>query len=161
MRKTGLITAIVLCMCIFCACSPKQPSKADTVSLEEVAKACAQVEVWDQQPMQYFKTDVGALYFEGFNEYVITGYSECYMFGPMLAPFPFIGYVFRVAEGVDVDEFKSDLEQNCVPDWNVCTSADTVICKSESRLVLFVMLSQEKSPGAADRIVSAFQNILN
>ena len=58
------------------------------------------------------------------------GISEVYCYQPMMMGQAFIGYVFRVAEGTDVEAFKKALEDNCDMRWNICTAANTVVTDS-------------------------------
>ena len=43
----------------------------------------------------------------------ITGFEQCVMFGPMIGTIPFIGYIFKLADGADVEAFKTVLKENC------------------------------------------------
>jgi hypothetical protein len=52
----------------------------------------------------------------------------------------FIGYIFRVAEGTDMDAFKKSLADNSNPRWNICTMANTTVCENYGDLVYFSML---------------------
>ena len=69
-----------------------------------------------------------------------TGFSEAYCYQPMMMGQAFIGYVFRVAEGTDVEAFKKSLTDNCDPRWNICTMANTTVCESFGDLVYFSMM---------------------
>jgi hypothetical protein len=75
----------------------------------------------------------------GFNE-VPTGFSEAYCYQPMMMGKAFIGYIFRVAEGTDVEAFKKSLTDTCDPRWNICTMANTTVCESYGNLVYFSMM---------------------
>ena len=75
----------------------------------------------------------------GFNE-VPTGYSEAYYYQPAMMGQAFIGYIFRVAEGTNVETFKASLKEKCFPRWNWCTEANTVVCESYGNLVYFSMM---------------------
>lgn len=81
----------------------------------------------------------GAEWLMGFTE-VPTGYSEAYCYQPMMMGQAFIGYVFRVAEGTDVEAFKTTLTNTCDPRWNICTMANTTVCESFGDLVYFSMM---------------------
>ena len=69
-----------------------------------------------------------------------TGYSEAYCYQPMMMGQAFIGYIFRVEEGTDVEAFKKSLTDNCDPRWNICTMANTTVCESYGNLVYFSMM---------------------
>ena len=87
-------------------------------------------------------------YLMGFGETQPTGYSEAYVYQPMMMGTAFIGYIFRVAEGTDVEAFKKSLTDNCDPRWNICTMANTTVCESFGDLVYFSMMvvADEENP---------------
>lgn len=78
-------------------------------------------------------------YLSGFGEVEITGFEECVMFGPMIGTIPFIGYVFTLAEGADVEAFKTLLTDNANLRWNICTAAEELVVESEGNTVFFLM----------------------
>ena len=59
----------------------------------------------------------------GFNA-DITGFEECVTFAPMIGTIPFVGYIFTLAEGADVEAFKTTLNENANLRWNICTAAE-------------------------------------
>ena len=61
------------------------------------------------------------------------------MFGPMIGTIPFIGYVFTLAEGADVEAFKTLLTDNANLRWNICTAAEELVVESEGNTVFFLM----------------------
>ena len=74
----------------------------------------------------------------GFNE-EIKGFKKGVMFSPMIGTIPFVGYIFTVADGEDVDKFVEKLEKNANLRWNVCTSAEEIIVEAEGNTVFFLM----------------------
>lgn len=82
---------------------------------------------------------VEAGYLTGFDNAEITGFSEGVMFAPMIGTIPFVGYVFVLEDGADVEGFKTTLKDNANLRWNICTQADEMICESEGNKVFFVM----------------------
>ena len=66
-------------------------------------------------------------------------YQEGAMFGPMIGTIPFIGYVFTLAEGADVEAFKTSLEENANLRWNICTAAEELVIENEGNTVFFLM----------------------
>ena len=66
-------------------------------------------------------------------------YEEGAMFGPMIGTIPFIGYIFKLAEGTDVEAFKTTLEENANLRWNICTAADELVIENEGNTVFFLM----------------------
>lgn len=78
-------------------------------------------------------------FLSGFGEVEITGFEECVMFGPMIGTIPFIGYIFTLAEGADVEAFKTTLKDNANLRWNICTAAEELVVESEGNTVFFLM----------------------
>ena len=66
-------------------------------------------------------------------------YEEAAMFGPMIGTIPFIGYIFNVAEGTDVEAFKTMLSDNADLRWNICTAADELVIDNVGNTVFFLM----------------------
>ena len=77
-------------------------------------------------------------YLAGFSE-EISGFSECVMFAPMIGSIPFVGYIFTVDEGNDVNEFAENLEKLADPRWNICVEADETIIEISGNTVFFLM----------------------
>ena len=76
------------------------------------------------------------------HETEVTGFAEGAAFTPVMSPNTFIGYVFRLADGEDVDAFIRQLEEKANLGWNVCMFADTVITEADGNTVLFMMCSE-------------------
>lgn len=91
--------------------------------------------------------EVGSEWLSGFDA-TPAGYSEAYCYQPMMMGQAFIGYIFRVAEGTDVEAFKTSLVENCNPRWNICTMANTTVCENYGNLVYFSMMvvADEENP---------------
>lgn len=115
---------------------------------QEIADALLTNEVIQFMPMS-MPVEEGFL--NGFNE-EIKGFEEGVMFGPMIGTIPFVGYVFTVAEGGDVDAFVKTLEDNANLRWNICTEAEELIVETEGNTVFFVMCpkSFEEAPAGDD-----------
>lgn len=79
---------------------------------------------------------------------VPTGYTEAYCYQPMMMGQAFIGYIFRVEEGQDVEAFKQFLKENSNPRWNICTMANTTVCENYGNIVYFSMMvvADEENP---------------
>ena len=75
----------------------------------------------------------------GFGEAEITGFNSCVMFAPMIGSIPFVGYVFTLEDGVDVEAFMQTLKDNADPRWNICTEAEETIVENADNMVFFVM----------------------
>lgn len=115
---------------------------------QEIADALLTNEVIQFMPMT-MPVEEGFL--NGFNE-EIKGFKEGVMFGPMIGTIPFVGYVFTVADGGDVDAFVKTLEDNANLRWNICTEAEELIVEAEGNTVFFVMCpkSFEEAPAGDD-----------
>lgn len=79
----------------------------------------------------------------GFDNAEITGFKEGVMFGPMMGTIPFVGYIFVLEDGTDVDAFKTMLKDNANLRWNVCTEAEEITVDSEGSTVFFLMSPKE------------------
>ena len=69
----------------------------------------------------------------------ITGFEECVTFAPMISTLPFVGYIFTLAEGADVEAFKTTLSDNANLRWNICTAAEEMVVENEGNTVFFLM----------------------
>ena len=99
----------------------------------------------------------------GFNVREIKGIASGAFAAPVINSLPFIAYVFKLDGTVPVDEFKNTLKENCDLVWNICTSADTVICESEGEYVLFAMIDMDGETGLPkgtdEKIINNFRSI--
>ena len=99
----------------------------------------------------------------GFNVREIKGIASGAFAAPVILSLPFIAYVFKLVGTVPVDEFKNTLKENCDLVWNICTSADTVICESEGEYVLFAMIDMDGETGLPkgtdEKIINNFRSI--
>jgi len=75
----------------------------------------------------------------GFDNAEITGFKEGAMFAPMIGTTPFVGYIFVLEDGADVDGFISDLKANANLRWNICTEAEEMVAEKSGNTVFFVM----------------------
>lgn len=75
----------------------------------------------------------------GFNNAEITGFKEGVMFAPTIGSIPFVGYIFTLEEGADVDAFMQLLKDNADPRWNICTEAEETLVENAENMVFFVM----------------------
>ena len=75
----------------------------------------------------------------GFGETEIKGFKEGAMFAPMIGTIPFVGYIFKLDDGADVEAFKTTLKDNANLRWNICTAAEELIVESKDNTVFFLM----------------------
>ncbi len=75
----------------------------------------------------------------GFGNDEIKGFKEGVMFSPMIGTIPFVGYIFILEDGSDVEGFMSALKSNANLAWNVCTEADELFVESSGNTVFFLM----------------------
>lgn len=78
-------------------------------------------------------------FFNGFDDYKITGYESGALYMPMIGSIPFIGYVFELAEGADVEAFIKNLNDHANPRWNVCVTAEQTVIGAYGTTVFFLM----------------------
>jgi len=110
----------------------------------------------------------GAEWLMGFSA-VPTGFSEAYCYQPQMMGQAFIGYIFRLADGTDVEAFKTTLKNTCDPRWNICTAANTTVCENYENIVYFSMMvtvddehpqgfTEEQKNGFYSTFVDAIEN---
>lgn len=75
----------------------------------------------------------------GFDNAEIKGFEEGVMFSPMMGTIPFLGYIFTLEEGTDVETFKQTLQDNANLRWNICTEAEELVVDSVDNKVFFLM----------------------
>ena len=108
---------------------------------EELASVLAQHSA--VSPIAPMVSPVEEGWLNGFDAESITGFSQCATFAPMIGTIPFLGYVFVLPEGADVEVFKDSLTSSANLRWNICTAADEMICENEGNKVLFIMAPTE------------------
>lgn len=75
----------------------------------------------------------------GFGNAEITGFTDGVMFAPMIGSIPFVGYVFTLEDGADVEAFMQLLKDNADPRWNICVEAEETVVENADNMVFFVM----------------------
>jgi len=103
---------------------------------QEVADRLIQNEVL---PFDAVTMPVEPGFLTGFDNAEITGFNEGVMFAPMMGTIPFVGYVFVLDDGADIEGFVQTLGDNANLCWNICTEAEEMIVEAEENSVLFVM----------------------
>ena len=63
----------------------------------------------------------------------------------MMGSIAFVGYVFTLEDGADVDAFKATLEANANPRWQICVTADETIIENVGNTVFFLMCPASNS----------------
>jgi len=104
---------------------------------EEIAGTLAQNEA--VAPIGPAAMPIAEGWLNGFTAESITGFAEGCVFAPMIGTISFMGYVFTLADGADVEAFKTQLTSTADLRWNVCTEADEMVCDDEGNKVFFVM----------------------
>jgi len=153
MKKTFAIILAVLLLASFTACGSKK-AEANTVGTKLFAEFetlvkenpnMSSIELADALVTnEMIPFSGGAMGIEpgmqmGFGNAEITGFSEGALFAPMIGTIPFIGYVFILEDGADVDAFMETLESNADPRWNICTEAEETVVDHVDNKVFFVM----------------------
>lgn len=77
-------------------------------------------------------------WFMGFTNDV-TGFDKAAQFGPMMTGVAFMGYIFTLEEGADVNAFITSLAGNADPRWNICVEADQTVIGAYGNTVFFLM----------------------
>lgn len=110
--------------------------KETSGTAQEIADALIQNEV-----IQFMGTTmpVEAGLLSGFGNTEIKGFKEGVMFAPMIGTIPFIGYIFVVEDGTDVEGFKTTLKDSADLRWNICTEAEELVVENVDNTVFFVM----------------------
>ena len=90
-------------------------------------------------PFEVAKMPVEPGLLTGFDNAEITGFKEGVMFAPMMGTIPFVGYVFELEDGADVDAFTKTLEENANLRWNICTEAEELVVENKDNTVFFLM----------------------
>lgn len=75
----------------------------------------------------------------GFDNYEVKGFKSGAVFMPMIGSIAFVGYVFELEAGADVDAFVSELTTNANPRWNICVEAEETVTGTEGNMVFFCM----------------------
>lgn len=78
-------------------------------------------------------------YLSGLTE-VPEGIKEAYLYQPGMMGQAYIGYIFRLTEGTDVEAFKKSLTEKADLRWNICTMANTIVCENYGDTVFFSMM---------------------
>lgn len=91
-------------------------------------------------------------YLAGFSE-EITGFESGATYGPMMGSIAFVGHIFKLADGADVNAFVENLKSKADPRWNICVSADFVQAGAYGNTVYFLMY-----PASMDQTTNAGEN---
>lgn len=83
----------------------------------------------------------------GFDNAEIKGFEEGVMFSPMMGTIPFVGYIFTLEEGTDVESFKQTLQDNANLRWNICTEAEELVVDNVDNKVFFLMCPKSFDEG--------------
>ena len=75
----------------------------------------------------------------GFDNYEVKGFKSGAVFMPMIGSIAFVGYVFELEAGADVNAFVNELTTNANPRWNICVAAEETVTGTEGNMVFFCM----------------------
>ena len=75
----------------------------------------------------------------GFDNYEVAGFQEGAVFMPMIGSIAFVGYIFTLEDGDDVNAFMENLKANSNPRWNICVAAEETLVSNVGNKVFFVM----------------------
>ena len=106
----------------------------------EIAEALATSETL---PFMGGALEIEPGFLSGFDNYEVTGFSKGAMFAPMMGTIPFVGYIFELEEGADVEAFKTSLKDNANLRWNICTEAEEMTVENKGNMVFFLMSPTE------------------
>jgi len=91
------------------------------------------------QELSLMTIDVEEGYLTGFDNTEIKGFKSGVMFAPGMGTIPFVGYIFTLDDGADVDAFVSNLKSSANLRWNICTEAEQMVVEKSGNKVFFVM----------------------
>ncbi len=86
----------------------------------------------------------------GFDNTEIKGFKEGTMFAPMMSSIAFVGYIFELEDGADVEAFKTTLKDSANLRWNICVEAEELIVENEGNKVFFLMCPKSFEQPEAD-----------
>ena len=75
----------------------------------------------------------------GLDNYEVKGFKSGAVFMPMIGSIAFVGYVFELEAGADVNAFVNELTTNANPRWNICVEAEETVTGTEGNMVFFCM----------------------
>ena len=78
----------------------------------------------------------------GFDNFEVTGFDKGIMFGPAMGTIPFVGYIFELAEGADVEAIKKTIKDKVNPRKWVCVEAENVYVESKGDLIILIMSNE-------------------
>lgn len=93
-------------------------------------------------------------YLAGFDDTEIKGFKDGVMFAPMIGTIPFVGYIFELEDDSQVESFKTTLKNSANLRWNICTTADEMICENEGNKVFFLMCPTQFDEAPMDEDMS-------
>ena len=84
-------------------------------------------------------TPIEAGLLSGVDNTEIKGFKEGTMFAPMMSSIAFVGYIFELEDGADVEAFKTTLKDSANLRWNICVEAEELVVENEGNKVFFLM----------------------
>ncbi len=118
----------------------KEVNANPDITAEELANILIGNKIIKFQPLVYPITEG---FLTGFSADSIEGFKEGASFGPMISTIPFLGYIFTLEEGADVDSFIKTLKSQANLNWNICTSAEEITIGNVGQFVFFLMSNKD------------------
>lgn len=110
-------------------------------------------------PFAVGASEVEPGYLAGFSE-DIKDFEKAATFNAMMGSIAFVGYVFDLADGADVNAFIANLESKANPRWNVCVAADYTQIGAYGNTVYFIMYPADMDNASANPGVTEEANII-
>ncbi len=79
----------------------------------------------------------------GFTAETIEGFKEGTAFLPEISTIPFLGYVFILEDGADINSFIENLKNHADLSWNICTAAEEITTGNVGQIVFFLMCNKD------------------
>ncbi len=173
MKRLFVLLLAIIMMFSLVACGDDFESDPDTTgghfaqvfktnidsSLEEIAQSIIADEMFGGHRGTVTPVKEGAL--KGFGDAEITGFSSGVMINTVNPTFPFLGYVFELSDGTDVDEFKQMLKDNADLNFNPVVGADQVVVENiDDKVVVIITPDKIEEVQKEDQYGNAVENEL-
>ncbi len=103
---------------------------------EEIAAAVISLEINQFMPATA-PVEEGLL--NGFGNNEVKGFESGAVFCPMIGSIAYMGYIFDLADGADVNAFIKNVCESANLRWNICVEADQMVAGAVGDKVMFLM----------------------